>query len=319
MPVLAVTFLAANRLQLLVLVAALGVVYWVLQHRRRHAAVRFTNVRLLAAVAPKYPGWRRHVPAVAAALAISGLIFGLARPVVQKRVAKESAVVVLTVDVSASMNATDVSPTRIDAAKAAAKKFVHGLPAGFSVGLVSFDRTATVLSPPTTDHNSVVRAVDQLTTGPGTATGDAIYTALDVISAAGKAVANGKPAVIVLMSDGVPTVGRPVDDAANAAAAQHIPVTTIAFGTSDGTLNVQGQFVSVPADPDTMARIADITGGSFFQAVSAQELKKVYNSIGNRVGFKTIQKDVSMPVIAFGVILLMIACGAAMLWAPRML
>jgi len=280
--------------------------------------VRFTNVRLLAAVAPKRPGWRRHVPAVAAALALAGLILGMARPVVEKRVAKDSAVVVVAIDVSASMQATDVSPTRIDAAKEAAKKFVNGLPAGFRVGLVSFDRTPTVLAPPTDDHSSVVRAVDQLSPGPGTATGDAIYTALDVISAAGQAVA-GKPAAIVLLSDGVPTVGRSVDDASNAAAAQHIPVTTIAFGTTDGTVDVQGQFVPVPADPDTMARIADITGGSFFQAISAQELKKVYNTIGNRVGYKTIQKDVSMPIITIGVILLMIACGAAMIWAPRML
>src|SRR4051812_41357665 len=134
----AVTFLAAYRLQLLALVALLGAVYLILQRRRRHAAVRFTNVRLLASIAPRRPGWRRHLPAVAAALALTGMILGLARPVVERRVAKDAATVMLAVDVSASMNATDVSPTRIEAAISAANKFVKGLPDGFRVGLISF-------------------------------------------------------------------------------------------------------------------------------------------------------------------------------------
>ena len=165
---------------------------------------------------------------------------------------------------------------------------------------------------------ALVRAVDQLTTGPGTAAGEAIYTALDSIAAAGQADANGKPAAIVLLSDGVTTVGRSAEEAAQAAAAEHIPVTTIAFGTEEGTVNVQGRALSVPADPDTMARVADITDGSFFQAFSSQELKKVYDAIGNRVGYKTIRQDISMRFVTVGMILLMIAIGTAFVWAPRM-
>src|SRR3954454_7746159 len=168
-PITAVTFLAAYRLQLLALVAVLGAIYLVLQRRRRHTAVRFTNVRLLASIAPRRPGWRRHVPAAAAALALAGLILGLARPVVDRRVAKDAATVMLAIDTSASMNATDVSPTRIEAAISAADAFVKGLPDGFKVGLIAFDRTATGLSPPTDDHKSVRRSIQQLTTGPGTA------------------------------------------------------------------------------------------------------------------------------------------------------
>src|SRR4051794_11334932 len=318
-PALAMTFLAAGRLQLLALVALLGVAYLIFQRRRRHAAARFTNVRLLASIAPRFSSWRRHAPAVAAAAALVGLIIGIARPVIEKRVPKDAAVVVLAVDVSASMEANDVSPSRIDAARSAAKKFVEGLPDGFRVGLIAFDRTATVLAPPTDDHDTVERAVSQLTTGPGTAAGDAIYTALDSITASGAAVADGKPAAIVLLSDGVTTVGRPVVDAANAAAAQHIPVTTIAFGTENATINVQGRFVGVPADPQTMAMVADTTGGSFFQAFSGSELKKVYDAIGNRVGYKTVRQDVSMPFVTIGIIMLMIACATAFVWAPRML
>jgi Ca-activated chloride channel family protein len=316
---LALVFLAGNRLPLLLLLIPLAAVYIALQRRRRHAAVRFTNVRLLAAVAPRMPGWRRHVPAAAAVVALAALVFGLARPVVQRREPKDSAVVMLAIDVSASMNATDVSPNRITAAQSAAKTFVKGLPSGFHVGLIAFDRTATVLAPPTADHASVVQAIDRLTTGPGTAAGEAIYTALDSISAAGQAVANGKPAAIVLLSDGVTTVGRSVDEAAGAAAEARIPVTTIAFGTDEGAVNIEGRLYRVPADPTSMAKIADTTGGSFFQAVTSQELKKVYNAIGNRVGYRLVEHDISMQAVTLGIIVLMIAFFTALLWAPRML
>jgi Ca-activated chloride channel family protein len=121
------------------------------------------------------------------------------------------------------------------------------------------------------------------------------------------------------LSDGVTTVGRPVQEAALAAADQQVPVTTIAFGTDAATINVQGRFVPVPADPTTMAMVADVTGGSFFQAFTASELRKIYDNIGSRVGYELVRNEVTRPVLMAAVVLLMLAIGAAMVWAPRML
>ncbi|HVW33999.1 MAG TPA: VWA domain-containing protein [Acidimicrobiia bacterium] len=315
-------FLAPQRLALLVLVAALAGLYVWVQHRRRPAAVRFTNVGLLAEVAPPRPGWRRHLPAGAVALALAALIVSIARPVHQVRVPKEAATVMLVIDVSASMDATDVSPARLEAAVSAAKIFVNDLPPQIRVGLVSFDRVARVLSSPTVDHQSVTEAIDRLLLGTGTATGDAIYTALDALAAAndtaGAAATPEGGSAIVLLSDGVPTVGRPVAGAAQEAASEGVPISTIAFGTADGTVTVQGRMVSVPADPDTMASIAEITNGKFFKAVSAKELRSVYKDIGTRVGYETEQRDASGPVLTLSVLALLVAAGMALVWNGRL-
>ena len=315
-------FLAPERLALLILVAALAGLYVWVQHRRRPAAVRFTNVDLLAEVAPPRPGWRRHLPAGAVALALAALIVSIAQPVHQVRVPKEAATVMLVIDVSASMDATDVSPTRLEAAVAAAKIFVNDLPPQIRVGLESFDRVARVIASPTVDHQAVSDGIDRLLLGTGTATGDAIYTALDALAAAndtaGAAATSQGGSAIVLLSDGVPTVGRPVAGAAEAAASQGVPISTIAFGTADGTVPVGGRMVSVPADPDTMASIAETTNGKFFKAVSAKELRSVYKDIGTRVGFETEQRDASGPILTLAVLALLVASGMALMWNGRL-
>jgi Ca-activated chloride channel family protein len=292
------------------------------QRRRRHAAVRFSNLALLAEIAPPKPGWRRHVPAAAVALALGALVVAIAEPVRQVRVPKEAATVMMVIDVSASMDATDVSPSRLEAATAAAKIFVSDLPPQVRVGLVSFDRIARVVASPTVDHHVVLDGIDRLLLGTGTATGEAIYTALDALAAAddtaGAAATSAGGAAMVLLSDGVPTVGRPVLGAAQDAAEAGVPISTIAFGTEDGTVTVQGRLVSVPADPDTMASVAEITSGKFFKAVSAKELRSVYKDIGTRVGYETEQRDASGPVLTLAVVALMAAAGFALLWNGRL-
>ena len=165
------TFLASERLWLLVVVVALAAAYVVLQRRRRHYAVRFTNLDLLASVAPKRPGWRRHASAALVGVALVGVVLGLARPARDERVPKEAATVVLVVDTSVSMEATDVAPDRLRAAQAAAHTFVDGLPDGLLVGLVAFDGSTRLLATPTAEHAAVEQALDQLATGPGTAAG----------------------------------------------------------------------------------------------------------------------------------------------------
>jgi len=315
------TFLSASRLWLLLAVAGLAAAYVILQSRRRDYAVRFTNLELLASVAPKRPGWRRHVPAAAMAFALATLVVGLARPVRDERVPQEAATVMLVVDVSASMQATDVAPTRLQAAREAAASFVQDLPDRLRLGLVSFDRTTRVLAPPTTDHAAVEAGIAGLTTGPGTAAGDAIFVALDAITGAGGAgTTDGKQtAAIVLLSDGVTTVGSPVDAAAQAAVEQGVPVTTIAFGTESGTVEIGGRLIPVPADSAAMNALADVTGGSFFEASSGQELRGVYEKIGSRVGYTIEEKEIGMVFVAVGVAVLLLALGAAMAWTGRIL
>ena len=315
-------FLSPGRLALLLVVVALAGLYLWVQHRRRHAAVRFSNLALLAEVVPPKSGWRRHVPAAALALAMGALVVAIAEPVHQVRVPKEAATVMMVIDVSASMDATDVSPTRLEAATAAAKTFVSDLPPQVRVGLVSFDRFARVVASPTVDHQAVLGGIDRLILGTGTATGEAIYTALDALAAAndtaGAAATSQGGSAMVLLSDGVPTVGRPVLGAAQDAADRGVPISTIAFGTADGTVTVQGRLVSVPADPDTMASVAEITSGKFFKAVSAKELRSVYKDIGTRVGYETEQRDASGPIITLAVVALLVASGLALMWNGRL-
>ncbi len=315
------TFLAAGRLWLLLLVVGLAAAYVLLQGRRKDYAVRFTNLDLLASVAPSRPGWRRHVPAAAMAVALAGLVVGLARPARDERVPKEAATVMLVVDVSASMQATDVAPTRLQAAREAALSFVGDLPDRLRLGLVSFDRTTRVIAPPTTDHAIVEAGIQNLTTGPGTAAGDAIFVALDAITTAGGAgTTDGQQtAAIVLLSDGVTTVGTPVDQAAQAAVEQGVPVTTIAFGTENGTVSIGGNLIPVPADSAAMSDLADTTGGAFFEAASGKELKGVYEKIGSRVGYTTEQKEIGMVFVGISVVLLLVAMGAALVWTGRLL
>jgi Ca-activated chloride channel family protein len=305
-------FLSSERLWLLLLVAGLAAAYVVLQRRRRHYAVRFTNLDLLASVAPRRPGWRRHLSAGLLGLALVGVVLGLARPVRDERVPKEAATVMLVVDTSVSMEATDVEPDRLRAAKEAATTFVRGLPDGLLAGLVAFDGSTRLLAPPTADHDAVERAVAGLSTGPGTAAGEGVYAALGAIT-------DKRSAAIVLLSDGVTTVGRPVEEAASAAAREGVPVTTIAFGTDEGTVEVQGQVVPVPADPATMSAVAEATGGMFFEAFSAEQLEDVYRDIGRRVGYEVEQREVGTTFVAAGFVLLLAALVASLLWTGRIL
>src|SRR3954447_606048 len=274
------------RLWFLLGVVALGAIYVLLQRRRQQYAVRFTNMALLGAVAPKKPGWRRHAAAFAFLVAIATLVVAFARPTHDEKVPRERATVIVAIDTSLSMEADDVSPSRIEAAKAAAKAFVDQLPPKINVGLVSFDGAARLDVNPTTDRTKVKKAIDRLDLHEGTAIGDAIVTSLDAIkqlAVADDSATDVIPARIVLMSDGKTTVGRPNDDGVAAAQKAKVPVSTIAFGTDHGEITVPQEAlpVPVPVDRDALKAIADSTGGAFFSATSAAELQKVYADIGS--------------------------------------
>ena len=318
------TFLDAGRLWLLLPVVALAVVYVVLQHRRRHYAVRFTNIALLDSVAPRRPGWRRHVAAAAALVALVSLVLGVARPARDEKVPREEAVVMLAIDVSRSMTATDVSPSRLDSAIAAAKDFIGDVPRGFRLGLVAFDDVARILATPTLEHRVVVDALDRLRPGEGTAAGDAIEASLEAIATVlDPADTTGDDqdfaATIVLLSDGATTSGIDPATAGEHAADAGVPVTTIAYGTDAGIVEIQGEIVPVPADPIAMQDIARTTDGQFFEADSASELRQVYEDIQGRVGFTLEQREIVLWFLSAGLVALMLALAASMLWSARFL
>ena len=312
-------FLAPYRLWLLLAVVALAVAYVVLQRRKPAYAVRFTELDLLASVVPRSPSWRRHVPAGLLLLSLVALTLAFARPETEVEVPRERATVIVALDVSISMEATDVSPDRITAAKKSAAEFVEGLPSTFNVGLVSFSGRAAVVVSPTQDHESVVQAVRGLRLGPSTAIGEAVFSSLEALqSVPGDDGEGPAPARIVLLSDGTNTVGRPLDQAASAAVEAGVPVSTIAFGTAEGTVEVQGQQIQVPVDGPALARFAEATGGSAFRAESGAELEEVYDDIGSQVGSTLERREITDRIVGVGLGLALLAAIGSLVWGARL-
>ncbi|MCU1351256.1 MAG: von Willebrand factor type [Acidimicrobiales bacterium] len=319
--VLALTFRAPGWLWLLALVAALAVTYGVLQLRRRTYAVRFTNLDLLDSVAPKRPGVRRHVPAVLVLLCLTAMVGAMAKPARNTKVPRERATVILAIDTSLSMEARDVSPSRLAAAKKAALEFIDLLPPKLNLGLVSFNGVAQIRVGPTTDRDAVREAVRTLQLGERTAIGEAIFASLEAVKGVPPGPKGARvPARIVLLSDGDTTAGRPDAQAAAEAKRQKVPVSTIAFGTDEGTIQLQGEQIPTPVrvDREALRKIAEATGGSAFSAATNEQLKKVYQDIGSSVGYIKTFRDVTSTFIGAAVILLFIGCALSLAWFSRL-
>lgn len=290
--------------------------------RHRHA-VRFANARLLASVAPQRPGWRRHLAAGCMVLGLAVLAVATARPVLERDVERDRAVVVVALDVSPSMEASDVPPTRLDAAKRAAAEFVRGLPAGFHVGVVAYGSAAQVVTQPTTDHDRAASAIGQLRTTDGTAAGEALVAALDAVETTLAELDlapdpdAGPPATVVLLSDGASSDGRPVAEVAQRAARSGVPVSTITYGTPDGTVEIDGEQIAVPPDAGSMQELAAITGGRSFAATSGDELAAVYEDVRAQVGTVREQQEVTVPTVVLGIGFVLAAVGLGLLWRGR--
>jgi Ca-activated chloride channel family protein len=321
------TFTHPERLWLLIGVVGIVAAYVALHPHRQKVIARYTNPALLTSIAPDQQGWRRHLPQGLALLGLLAIVGAIAQPTHDERVAKNEGIVVVAVDVSASMRATDVSPSRLEAAVNGALDFVDSVPAGIDVGLVAFDGGARLLVSPTNDRAAIKSSIEGLQTGPGTAAGEAIYTSLDAITAALAPGATTKaqdagtklPAEIVLLSDGVTTVGRPVEEAAQAAADAGVAISTIAFGTAEGTVTIDRETIPVPADPKTMSKVAKISGGDFFVATSSGQLNDVYKTIQLEVGYTTQPREVTRALLGFALIALIGATVVAMTSTARML
>jgi Ca-activated chloride channel family protein len=242
-------------------------------------------------------------------------------------VPRERATVIVAIDVSLSMQAQDVDPDRLTAAQAAANRFIDELPPTLNVGIVSFAGTATVLVPPTRDRLPAHTAIDNLRLAESTAIGEAIFTSLDaLLNAPPDETGELPPARIVLLSDGETTVGRPDGDAVEAAQEAQIPISTIAFGTEQGTIiyddprtpAVESAPIRVPVREDNLRAIADSTDGAFFAASSSQELESVYEDIGSAVGFEDINREITDWFVAAGLVLLVLSTGFSLLWFQRL-
>lgn len=312
------SFLAPGRLWLLLAVAALAAAYVALQRRRPAYAARFTELELLRSVAPRFPGWRRHLTAGLLLLSLLLLTVAFARPQAQVDVVRERATVVVAIDTSLSMEATDVDPDRITAARVSASRFIDDLPATLDVGLVSFSGEAAVVVPPTQDHAAVTAAVQTLELGPSTAIGEAVFASLAAVRSVQAGAEQPPPARIVLLSDGTNTVGRELSAAVSAAVDAGVPVSTIAYGTPDGVVQVQGQLIPVPVDAQALADLAEDTGGQPYTAESRDELTEVYEDIGTQVGTTTELQEVTARLTGLGLLAAFAAAVGSLVWSARL-
>ncbi len=287
-------FIHPERLWALLVVPLLAFVYIVLALRSgRKGRQRVPGS--LELLVRRQAAWKRHVAVAASILSLGSLIIAWAMPHGYTEQPRERATVVVVIDVSKSMEAVDVKPTRLAAAQAGAKNFLQILPPRFNVALVAFAGTATLLVPPTTDRGTVSRAIDNLQLAPSTAIGEGIYAGLDALNLVPPDPdhPNEKvPAAMVLLSDGSSNLGRPSASAAADAKKAGVPVNTIAYGTATGyVVDSRGQRNYVPVDHVELQKVADISGGKKFSAASAEELKQVYDNIARSIGYEKVQTE----------------------------
>lgn len=311
-------FLNPERLWWLLLIPLLVAAYVYLTRRKNRSGMRFTNTGVLGAVVPVQSQWRRHLAVALTLLSLAALTIAWSRPSGVDRVPRERATIVLVLDVSQSMASTDVKPNRLDAAKDEAKQFVASLPAQYNVALVSLSGNPAARMPPTTDRGQVNRAIDALTLQDSTAIGDAINVAMATLQSAPKA-ADGSipPGAIVLLSDGQNTAGRsPTQEAAEAAKAK-VPIYTIAYGTENGYVDLDGKREKVPPDKALLQRIASMTNGQAYAAENVGQLDSVYKNIRSEVGYEEVRKEITATWAGYGLAFAVVAALAAVSLGAR--
>jgi len=280
--------------------------------------VEFPNTALLAAAMARAGRFRRHLPAALYLAGMALLLAALARPVAPLPVPSNKVTVVLSIDVSRSMLAQDIRPTRMEAAKTAARDFVRALPAGLRVGLVTFSSYATLIVPPTADHARVIEAIDLLTTEFATAIGDGLLEAVWALPGRVRLVDPAAPpatptqplapATVVLLSDGQSNRGVLPHDAARIAREQQVKVYTVGVGTPEGTfLNLGGRSIWVRLDEETLREMAEITGGNYYRTTSAAALRQAYRHLGRLIGWERAPTELTNLIAAFAGVLLLAA------------
>ncbi|MGV9752255.1 VWA domain-containing protein [Nocardia farcinica] len=329
-------FTALIWLGFLAVVALIALGYVLVQRSRHRQMLRFSNMEVLEKVAPSRPSPLRHAPI---ALMLVGLVFltiAAAGPTSVQKVPRNRATVVLVMDVSLSMEATDVPPSRLEVAQQAGKEFVDGLTQGINLGFVTFAGTASVMQSPTTNREAVKAAIDNIKLAERTATGEGILTALQSIETLATVLGGAEtppPARIVLMSDGKQTVpdDKDVDNprhaftAARLAKSKGIPVSTISFGTEWGSVEIPdqdghggSQRVKVPVDNESLREIAKLSGGEFYTASSLEELTAVYDTLEEQIGYETTRGDASRPWLLLGMLVVAAGIVTGLLYRQRL-
>lgn len=277
------------------------------RRRTRRYAVRFPGVPTLAPLLPRVPSWRRQAPLALFLAALAAFALALARPHATVAVPREQASIVLVTDVSRSMLADDVEPSRLEASRDAAQRFVEELPDEARVGVVAFSTDPHTVEAPTDDHEQIAGLIDALSADGGTATGDALDTALKLVDGPAK---DRPPSAIVLLSDGETTTGRDPVEVAREAKRLKIPIHTFALGTSDGVITTpDGALIPVPPDPETMRRIAELSGGRSFAVEDGEDLTGLYRDLGSRVATEKEEREITAAFAAGGALLLIGAAG----------
>jgi len=309
------SFGAPLYLLLLLLLPVLGGLYWLSQFRRRRYAVRFTNLALLRQVMGPAPSVRRHLPPLLFLLGLAGLLLAMARPTATLRVPGPPVSVMLAIDVSGSMQATDVVPTRMDAARAAARTLIDDLPSNARVGVVSFNSSAVVVAPLSDDHQAARSALDTLQARGGTAIGDGIEAALRQLDPNGQPrPSSSRPStMIVLLTDGSSNSGVDPQQAAAEAKADGVPVQSVGVGQRNQMTYVQGQLID-GVDEQALQNVSSATGGRYFYAEEASQLEQIYGSLGSNFGWRTRHLDLTIPVLGLGTAIVVAGGLMSLLW-----
>lgn len=306
----------------LLAVPLLGWFYVVEQRRRERVATAFVSAAMLPSVAPRRPGWRRHVPIAAFALAIAVLIAAAAKPRRGVSVPVADGAVMLANDVSSSMAATDVAPSRLGAAQRADQRFLATVPRLVRVGLLQFNGVPAVLQSPTTDRAPTLAALSQLTAKGHTNIGNAIDAAAGSITRLRSPSRKRIPGAIVLLSDGTSTGGVDAIGAARQAAAQHVPVYTVALGTARGVISVRHRgrrsSVPVPLDPIELQQIARASGARSYTVGDAGNLSDVYAHLAATLGHRRVEHALSASFAGVSLLLLLAGAGVSLRWFGRL-
>jgi Ca-activated chloride channel family protein len=277
------------------------------RRRARRYAVRYPGVATLAPLLPRVSSWRRLLPLTLFLASLAVLAVALARPHATVAVPREQASIVLVTDVSRSMLAEDVDPSRLEAARAAAQRFLEEVPDEARVGAVAFSTDPHTVEPPTDDRGQIEDLIDALSADGGTAAGDALAAALGLVDGPAE---DRPPAAILLLSDGETTTGRDPLPVARQAGRMGVPIHTVALGTRTATITTpDGSLIPVPPDPEAMRRIAELSGGRAFEVDDADELGGLYEDLGSRVATEDEEREITGAFAAGGIVLLMAAAA----------
>lgn len=342
------SFIWPFMLGLLILIPILILVYILLQRRRQKYALRYASLSLVKEAMGRGPGWRRHVPAALFILALTAMIFALARPEATTLVPAAEGTIILAIDVSGSMTATDLVPNRLEAAKAAARAFVEKQPDTVQVAVVSFSDNAFVVQPPTDDKDALIAAINRLNWQRGTAIGRGLVASLEAIAektgqggeidlsqdnqngngnSSGTAEPQPTPmpkgqyqnAIVVLLTDGENNQWPEPLEIAQIAADRGIRVYTVGIGSEEGAIvRIQGRAIRTRLDEETLRRIAEMTDAEYYNAQTEADLVKVYENLSTNLVLKTEKTEITAYVTGIAVVLSLIAGALSLMWFNRL-